>query len=414
MEEIKLSPGFVSGTVSAPPSKSFSHRALFAAALCGKKVEVKNISLSNDILSTVDCLKQLGADIKVTGNTAVVDGTSIKCGGNAIFNARESGTTLRFIIPVAAVLQKNSVINGGGRLPYRPIDEYFNLFDENGIEYSHEEGKNLPLIINGGFESTDFNIRCDKSSQYASGLMMCGMIKPVNVNITSEIVSKPYLDITAEVLRLFGRNVKVCKNAYSVSGGKTETDTCTVEGDWSQAAFYLCAAAINGNITLKNVKINSVQGDFEIVNILKRFGADVEFGNESVTVKKSSLTATDFDGENIPDLVPVLSVLACFAKGETIIRNVSNLELKESNRIEAICDEVKKLGGIISYNGNDLAITGVKHLKGGKTDSHNDHRIAMSMAVASVGCTDSVTIKGYRSVNKSYPTFFEEWSCLYE
>lgn len=409
-----MKPNFVSGEVSAPPSKSFSHRALFAAALSRSRVRVGNLIFSDDISACADCVKSLGAKLSFAENSVFVDGKGVGLLNEACFNAGESGTALRFIIPVAVMLGGNFLFEGKGRLPHRPIDEYYALFDENGVEYTHPDGVNLPLVTKGTFKNREFGIKCDKSSQYASGLMLCGMVSPVTVRITSEIASKPYLDITCDVLRDFGCDVCVRGKTYKISPPKSLVSEYTVEGDWSQAAFYLCAAAINGEVTVKDVKIPSSQGDFAIVDILKSFGADITLGNGCVTVKKSSLFATSFDAHDIPDLVPVLCVLSCFAKGETVIENVANLKLKESDRIAAITEEIIKLGGKISFDGNNLKIQGVGKLKGGATDSHGDHRIAMSMAVASVGCEESVEIYGYKSVNKSYPAFFDDWSSLNE
>ena len=412
MEKIIIKPKFISGEVTAPPSKSCSHRALFAAALSGGRIVVKNLMFSNDITATINCIKSLGAEVSVCGSGAVINGGNVKSDICAAFNAGESGTTLRFIIPLAVMLGGSLTFDGEGRLPFRPIDEYFKLFDENGIKYMHGPDANLPLKVDGKFKNTDFGIRCDKSSQYASGLMMCGMVSPVTVNITSEISSKPYLDITADVLRDFGCDVEISGKTYKISRKSKPTDEFTVEGDWSQAAFYMCAAAINGCVTVKGVKIPSSQGDFKIIEILRNFGADVTCTKDSVTVKKSNLRGISFDAENIPDLVPVLAVLACFADGKTHIRNVSNLKFKESDRIAAIMQEIEALGGIIEFDGSNLTVTGVGVLNGGEVDSHNDHRIAMSMAAASVGCKSEVIISGYKSVNKSYPTFFEDWSNL--
>ena len=414
MNNIKLYSDGIFGEITVPSSKSFAHRALIVAALSCKKITIHNIVFSDDIYATIKALENLGVVVDVSGNSVTVDGSDILHNSFVKINANESGSTLRFMIPLVLMLGNKAVFDGKGRLPERPLNDYYEIFDKNSVEYIHPEGKYLPLEVKSGIDINTFDVKGNVSSQFITGLMLCGMIKPVRINITTELQSKPYVDITVDVLRSFGCKVTEKQNSYEICPGVTDVDEYTVENDWSQAAFFMCAAAINGDITVNNININSVQGDRKIIDLLKEFGADVSSGVNCVNVKESEMCGIDIDAGNIPDLVPVLSVLSCFAKGRTRIYNASRLRLKESDRLKSMYDELSKLGANIEIGEDYLVINGGNELHGNDVDSHNDHRVAMSMAVASVGCEGNVILSGYNAVNKSYPAFFEDWRKLNE
>ena len=321
---------------------------------------------------------------------------------------------MRFIIPITTMLEKKAVFNGKGRLPERPLDDYFEVFDKNGVEYYHPDGKYLPLNVSGKISFDEVDVNGNTSSQFISGLLFCGLVNPVKVNITTELQSKPYVDITVDVLKKFGCSVKEYTNTYEISKSPTSIDEYSVERDWSQAAFFMCAAAINGCVTLKNMNMESAQGDMKIISLLKNFGADVTINGNDLTVKKSVLKGIDIDVGDIPDLVPTLSVLACFAEGKTRIYNAARLRIKESDRLQAMYEELSKLGADVEIGDDYLVINGGKTLHGTQVDSHNDHRIAMAMAVASTGCDGEISLSGFGAVSKSYPNFFEDWSSLNE
>lgn len=414
MNKIVLKPAKVKGSVAVPSSKSVAHRALIAAAFSNKPVIVKNIDFSNDIYATMDSLKQLGVTFVEKEEGILVDGSTIMSNCDVNINANESGSTLRFLIPIAALLEKSAIFDGKGRLPERPLNDYFEIFDKCGIEYSCPEGKYLPLKVSGDIKFDEVDVKGNTSSQFITGLILCGLVSPVKVNITTELQSKPYVDITVDVLRKFGCEIVEDKNTYLIKKNETLIDEYKVERDWSQAAFFMCAAAINGCVTLKDMNMNSAQGDMEIISLLKKFGADVTINDNDVTVVKSDLQGIDIDVGNIPDLVPTLSVLACFAKGKTKIYNAARLRIKESDRLQAMYEELTKLGADIEIGDDYLIINGGKSLYGADVDSHNDHRIAMAMAVASAGCNGDITLSGYNAVSKSYPNFFDDWSSLNE
>ena len=414
MDKIVLSPVKVKGNITVPSSKSYAHRALIAAALCGKKITVKNLTFSDDIHATVNALKQLGANITLKDDSAIVDGSNLLYNSSVTIDARESGSTLRFMIPVTVALGNNGTFVGSGRLPERPLDDYFSIFDKCRVSYKHPDGLYLPLELNGKLDVYEFEVKGDVSSQFITGLMLCGMVRPIKIVVTTELQSRPYVDITLDVLQKFGCIVKCDGNEFEIIPGKTEINEYFVECDWSQGAFFLCAGAINGDITLNDVNNKSVQGDRAIVEILKTAGADITLGDGWINVKKSSLKGFSVDVADVPDLVPVLAVLSCFCEGTTKLYNASRLRLKESDRLLSMYSELSKLGAKIEIGEDYLIINGICNLQGNEVFSHNDHRVVMSMAVASVGCSGNITINGCKAVNKSYPTFFEDWGSLNE
>ncbi len=414
MDNKILKPGYVSGSIKVPSSKSVAHRALIAAAFSEKPVKINSVDFSKDIYATIDALRQLGVTVSTEEDYILVDGSTIVKNADVKIDANESGSTLRFMIPLAIMLEKSATFDGGGRLPERPLDDYFEIFDKCGIEYSRPDDKYLPFTAKNNINFSQVEVKGNTSSQFITGLLLCGLINPVRVKITTELQSKPYVDITVDVLEKFGCSVKVGNSTYEISKAPTKIEEYTVERDWSQAAFFMCAAAINGSITLKNMNLNSAQGDMKILSLLKKFGARVIINNNDVTVEKSGLNGIDIDVGDIPDLVPTLSVLACFAKGKTKIYNAARLRIKESDRLQAMYEELTRLGADIEIGDDYLIINGGKPLYGAQVDSHNDHRIAMAMAVASVGCNGDILLGGYNAVSKSYPHFFEDWSSLNE
>lgn len=414
MNKIVLKPNTVNGNVKVPSSKSVAHRALIAGAFCNRQIKIKNIDFSSDMYATINALKQLGVSITEENDGVLVDGTTIVKNTDVYINANESGSTLRFMIPVTSMLEKTATFDGKGRLPERPLDDYFEIFNNFNINYSHPDDKYLPLKVDGNTKFDEVNVKGDTSSQFITGLLFCGLINPIKVNIVTALQSKPYVDLTVEVLRKFGCQVTEIENSYLIKNNTTLIDEFKVERDWSQAAFFMCAAAINGSITIKDMNLNSAQGDMQIISLLKKFGANVKISGNDVLVEKSYMCGIDIDVGDIPDLVPTLAVLACYAKGQTKIYNAKRLRIKESDRLQAMYDELTKLGADVEIGEDYLIINGGKPLFGTEVDSHNDHRIAMAMAVASVGCSGEIVLNGWEAINKSYPQFFKDWSSLNE
>ena len=424
MSTATIKSSFLQGEVTAPSSKSVAHRMMICAALSGKKCYIKNVSKSDDMTATIGCLSELGAKITFDNSTVFVDATEFAKDKKKHYtlNCKESGTTVRIMIPLCASLGLNVTFTGEGRLPLRPLDEYLELFKQHSVKV--EKGENyLPLTISGKLTGDFYEVSPKVSSQYVTGLLFAQSLlqNDSTLSLSSELLGSQYVDITLSVMRKFGVNIEKCDNSYKVFGAQSykakdeysdENIGINVEGDWSQAAFFLCAGAINGDITVNNLDINSTQGDKAIVEILKSFNADIEVRKNSVKVRKSELKSTTIDATDTPDLVPVVAVLSAFANGETNITGVSRLKFKESDRLLSTTNMIKSLGGNATYTDDVLTVYGNGKLIGGKVDSYNDHRIVMSSAVASLVCENDTVINDAQAVNKSYSDFFNDYNSL--
>ncbi|MBQ8538837.1 MAG: 3-phosphoshikimate 1-carboxyvinyltransferase [Ruminococcus sp.] len=416
---------FLSGSVQAPSSKSVAHRIMICAALTRSKCYIKNVSESNDMDATMGCLETLGAKFRRIGKDLFLDATDFVKENDPThytLNCKESGTTLRVIIPICAALGLNVTFVGEGRLPYRPLDEYTNLFPKHGVNCTMGESF-LPLTISGKLSGDTFEISPTVSSQYVTGMLLAlSLLKnDATLKLTSPLVGGQYVDLTVDSMKKFCVDVEKTENSFFIKGDSTFTALpsysepehgVTVEGDWSQAAFFLCAGAINGDITVTGIDINSSQGDKAIVDILKSFGADITTGENFVHVKKSTLKGTVIDATDTPDLVPVVALTAVFCLGNTEITGVERLKFKESDRLLSTCEMIKSLGGDASYTDNSILVTGQGYLTGGNVTAYNDHRIVMSSCVGALLCENNTVIEDAHAVNKSYKDFFDDYVSL--
>ncbi|MBR2715431.1 MAG: 3-phosphoshikimate 1-carboxyvinyltransferase [Ruminococcus sp.] len=413
------------GTIEAPSSKSVAHRIMICAALSRCKCYIKNVSDSDDMVATIGCLESLGAKIIKDKKTVYIDSTDFvrpMDKRHFTLNCKESGTTLRVMIPICAALGLNVTFVGEGRLPKRPLDEYFTIFDNHSVSYTRGENY-LPLTISGKLSGDVFEISPKISSQYVTGLLLALSLidNDTTLKLSSPLLGSQYVDITLDVMRKFSVDVKKTDDAFYVKGKEKlcakdsycdENIGINVEGDWSQAAFFLCAGAINGDITVTNLNLNSYQGDKAILDILKAFSAHVDIGENCVSVKTSKLKGTDIDATDTPDLVPVVAMLSCFAKGDTNIFGVSRLKFKESDRLLSTSSMIKSLGGDAMYTDDCMTIKGDAQLSGGTVDSFNDHRIVMAACVGAIKCENKTTITKANAVNKSYSDFFDDYKRL--
>lgn len=393
MSEVALQNSILNGSLTMPPSKSSAHRALICSFLSGGG-NVSPIINSKDMEATLGCLK------------------SIKKGEN-ILNCIESGSTLRFLIPVVAALGKSVTFIGEGRLPERPIGEYLNLFKTKGVVCESEGG--LPLKIKGKLQSGDFEIRGDVSSQYITGLLLAMPILDGDSKIilTTPLQSKPYVDMTLSVMADYGVKVTETDYGYFVKGNQQyKKRDYIVEGDWSQAAFFLSAGAIGSNVTLKGLDINSTQGDKEVINVMKQFGAQIEINENEITCKKGELKGIEIDCTDIPDMVPAIAVTASFAEGKTVIKGAERLRLKESDRIKAVCSNLKAMGVDVQETEDGMIINGNEKVLGAKLCGYNDHRIVMAFSVVGLFANGETIISDAESINKSYPSFFDDYNKL--
>ena len=415
--EITLTPKPLGGTVAAIPSKSEAHRLLLCAALSDAPTEILCDKENDDIRATVDCLTALGAKIQKENDRFLLSPIGETKKEPATLLCKESGSTLRFLLPVTAALGRDAYFYGEGRLFSRPLSPLYELLISKGIHLS-PQGTN-PLFLSGTLSSGDFSIDGSVSSQFISGLLFALSIAKGEslLSVTGKVESAEYIHMTVNALRTFGANIKEeAPFCYRILGKKrlSSPEIVTVGGDWSNAAFFLAGGAIGKrSVTVTGLRLDSTQGDKEILSILSRFGAKVDPSQQSVTASPAPLSGIDIDGSMIPDLIPILSVVAACAKGVTRFFHVERLKLKESDRIEAILSLLLSLGGKGSYRDGTLTVEGCP-LQGGTVSSFSDHRIAMSAAVAASAARGPVTIVNAEAVNKSYPQFFEDYHKLTE
>lgn len=413
MSDVKFSPFIPSGTVNVPPSKSDVHRAIICAAMANGVSRISPVALSNDIKATIGCIKALGAEAVLENNVLTVDGTNMYKNKTALLDCGESGSTLRFFIPIAAVGNVNATFVGKGKLPQRPIGIFTEALPKAGTTCKTEGG--LPLEIKGQLKSGIFEIPGNVSSQFITGLLLALPILEGDSEIvlTSPLESVGYIAMTIRTMKQFGVNIDTTENGWHIKGGQTyKSCNYTTDGDWSQAAFFMVLGAIGGKVTVKGVAKNSTQGDKKCAEILAEFGAKVTQRDNEVTVEKGDLKAITIDASQIPDLVPVLSVCAAFAEGTTKIINAERLRIKECDRLKATAELLNNLGGKVKELSDGLEITGVSSLKGGNVNGYNDHRIVMSAAVCAARSDEDITATFAMSINKSYPDFYIDYNSI--
>lgn len=407
--QVKIKPAKPCGEVFAIASKSDAHRAIIAAALSDKKTKISISHLSKDIEATLNCIKNMGADYEKTGN--VYEITPIrKLIKNPILDCFESGSTLRFLLPVSACLGEGATFVGSGRLPERPMEIIVDLLATHGNEFSSSR---LPITVSKKTIPGTFEIAGNVSSQYISGLLFALPLlsEESKIILTSKLESSAYVDLTIDVLKKFGGDIKRCGDEFLISpiGTYNSPGYYQVEGDWSNAAFFLVLGALGGNVSVSNLNLKSYQSDKMILDILNLAGADVTIEENAVSVSKSKLNPFDFDVSECPDLFPAMAILACGALGKSTLYNAKRLRIKESDRILTTKELILNLGGKVEETEDSLTIYGTEKLSGGTVNSANDHRIAMATFVASTICENEVILMGADAINKSYPSFIEDF-----
>lgn len=388
--KVKILPSKTSGEVSAPPSKSFAHRYLIGSVLSRGKCVIKNIADSDDISATLSCIEQLGGSVTKDGNTVTVIPTNEKQIENAVFDCKESGSTLRFFIPVVlATGAKNCTFSGSERLLARGIKEYEKLFENSDVTINSDEKS---IEVNGKLTAGNYEISGEVSSQYTTGMLFALSVLSgkSTLKITGNAESRAYVDMTIKVLKDFGADIaEPEKNFFEINGkGRLSPGEFTVEGDWSNAAFLIALSRLVGTISVSGLNENSVQGD--------RF---------------SSVAFDALDGENAeidlkdcPDLAPILFAYAAYKNGGRFI-NTRRLRVKESDRANVMAEELKKFGANVKVYENSVEIEKTQ-LKPPIVPlcGHNDHRIVMALSV--LAAVFGAEIDGAEAVNKSYPDFF--------
>lgn len=420
MSDIKITPRPLRGEVKIPPSKSISHRAIISASLSDGISEISNVSFSEDITATLEAMKSLGVkviDIKdetAHTSTVTIDGTSNLTLLRDTIDCAESGSTIRFLMPLVTLTDQRVTVTGRGRLVERPMETYYEIFDKQEIKYETSKGK-LPVTIDGKLKPGTFEMRGDISSQFITGLLFTLPLLDGDskIIITTELESKGYVDLTLDMLKKFDIEVENKDyREFNVCGRqKYKAHDYKVEGDYSQVAFWIVAAVLNGEILCKDIDLSSLQGDKVVLDIVKDMGGDIEQLEGAVLVKKSKTKGTTIDASECPDIIPVLSVLAAVSQGDTRVINGKRLRIKESDRLNSTATIINSLGGDVEELEDGLLIHGVEKLKGGVTvDSFGDHRIAMALGVASVVCDEPIVITNSHVVSKSYPNFWEDFA----
>lgn len=424
---IRYGSAFSGGAVTLPPSKSVAHRALLAAALSGGSCTVSPIDPSKDMLATLSAIRALGCQVAYSEEKKQVNFTQIECFSHVgQLDCIESGSTLRFLLPIAAAISGDWLLTGTGRLPQRPLTVYETLLPQHGVSYQpHSAEFTLPLKISGKLTPGVFALPGNISSQFITGLLFALPLLNANseIKLTTPLESVGYVDLTLAVLRDFGITVTKTADGWFVPGNQSyRAQNYHVEGDWSQAAFFLCMAALSPTgeqVALHGLSEASLQGDKACVSIFERFGLQTKWENGILLAQNfnfkeefGGLSAQTIDVSQIPDMVPALAVCAALSKGTTRLLGAGRLRLKESDRLAVMEHAINTLGGQCTTTADTMEIVGVPSFHGGTVLGQNDHRIVMAMAAAALRSTSPICVTDERSIEKSYPSFFEDFCSL--
>ena len=406
-----VSAGSIRGTIAPPSSKSYAQRAIALALLAEGRSILRNIEFCKDTRSALKCIEALGAKVEYIDDSTIAIEGGLKPQSSTL-NVGESGLATRLFTPIASLNPTPITIEGEGTLLYRPMTMMIEPLRQLGVQV-RDGGGFLPIEVQGPMHGGDIMVDGSVSSQFITGLLLALPLaqEDTTLHVTSP-VSIPYIDMTIETARLFGVEIMHNEGDYTqffIEGRQQYTPAdIAIEGDWSGAATLLVAGAIAGEVTVKNISTLSKQADTAICHALERAGAGLIIEQDSITVSKRKLRGFEFDATNAPDLFPALAALAAAAEGESVIIGTDRLRHKESDRAETICHEYEKLGIEV-----DISEKNIMRIRGGEilpatTFSHNDHRIAMSIAISALRCQGEVVIENAECVEKSYPTFFED------
>jgi 3-phosphoshikimate 1-carboxyvinyltransferase len=411
--KIKITPHPLSGTVDVISSKSLSHRYVIAAGLSQGTSTIKHVLDSDDLTATKKALENLG----VTFKGDYITGGDFKLRQKE-FDCYESGSTLRFMIPIALLQKEKVVFTGRVKLPERPLDVYESIFKQKNIDYAYLSKKKLPLEIKGPLRAGYYQVLGNVSSQFITGLLFAlpTLKKDSVIEHVTPLESKGYIDLTLDVLDQFGIQIRYEHPYFYIKGNQSyQNGSYTVEGDYSQAAFWMVAGLIGDQIKLTNLNPLSKQGDKKIIDIITEMQGKIKYykKDDSYVVTPSATKEAVIDLSQIPDLGPILMVLAALSKGITVFKHVSRLRMKESDRLEAMYQTLKKFGVDITLREDEAIIKGRDKLRGNQVfDSYGDHRIAMAIAIAAIKADGDVVISNAEVIQKSYPTFYEEYQKL--
>ncbi len=406
--------------VTVPGSKSYTHRVLIAAALADGESDLKNALISEDTQYTIQALKQMGIQIAVNGTNVRVDGKGgrLEPSAGPIFLGN-SGTSMRLLTGVAALGNSPYTLTGNARMQERPIQDLLDALQQMEVQARSVKGNGCPPVevIGARINANKVSINCQSSSQYLSALLLMAPLTPegLNIQVVGGLVSKPYIDMTVTLMESFGIALarKDCQE-FNIPGGQSyRAGEYVIEADCSQAAYFWSAAAIGGmDIKVMGVNPDSIQGDVRFADLLQQMGCRIFKASDGITVAGGPLKAIEADLGDMPDQVPTLAVVAAFSKGTTVIKNVAHLKSKESDRLAATVTELNKMGIDARCTASALIVKGGQP-QGSVVDTYNDHRIAMSFAIAGLK-VPGVCIRNEGCVEKSFPTFWQVFEGLYQ
>lgn len=416
--KVTIYPSQLRGTIHAPTSKSSMQRACAAALLRNGRTFIQNPGSSNDDKAAIEIIRALGASLEVEGESLKVDSEGVKP-VNTKINCGESGLSIRMFTPLAALSDQEITITGEGSLATRPMDFFDEILPKLGVAIKSNDGK-LPMKIKGPLQPKNIEVDGSLSSQFLTGLLLAYSASGADgVSIkVKDLKSKPYIDLTLDVMAAFGMNVPENKNyeefvfTEAKPGQELAAISYTVEGDWSGGAFLLVAGAIAGPIFINGLDLSSTQADKAIIDALMSANAGIAMEAKGIRIHQSRMNGFDFDATDCPDLFPPLVALAAYCKGKTTIKGVSRLTHKESNRAITLQDEFDKMGVLIDLEGDDMIVHGTGKVKGADVHSNHDHRIAMACAVAALRADSETVIEEAMAVKKSYPGFYNDLKSL--
>lgn len=415
-------PSRLDAVVRIPGSKSITHRAIIAASLANGRSVLNDFLECEDTLYTIDALRQLGVPITGDGNRLIVEGRGRTLGTDPVTRSiylGNSGTSFRLLLSVVALCRGEFLMTGAERMQQRPIGPLVTALNRLGVDASCVKLNGCPpvRIRASGIRGGRVSISGDQSSQFLSSLLLSAPCADadIEVEVKGELVSSPYVDMTTHVMEQFG--IRVDRDHYHCfripSGQDYRAREFSVQGDASSASYFWAAAAVTGKtmVTSNIHPYTTLQGDIRLLKILERMGCTIEKAADRVTVRGGGLSGIEVDMSDLPDMVPTLAAVALFARGRTVIQNVAHLRHKESDRLHALAVEWGRIGGRVQELPDGLIIEGEAPLSGGVVDPHNDHRLAMSLAIVALRVAD-IEITDKDCVRKSFPTFWRMWDCL--
>ncbi len=411
--KVKILPAVLNGKVNIPPSKSYAHRAIICASLAKGTTVINNVVLSKDILATISVMEKLGVSFEYHNNQLTVTSNTLQVRDHNLF-CSDSGSTLRFIIPIALTTNEQFIFDGNSSLQTRPIWPYFKVFDNSNITYEYKE--KLPLKTSGSLKSGTYQLVGNVSSQFFTGL--CFGLSLLDsksiINVEGTLQSRSYIDITLDVMKSFG--VKVINNNYEsfeIYPSTYKPTNYNVEGDFSQLAFYALAGVIGNEVTVDKLNFNSVQGDKQLLTILDKLQIAYTTNQTAITFRNSRAVNTTIDISECPDLGPVVFCLGALGKGTMIVTGIERLRIKESDRVATMVTELTKLGAKITDCDSYVQIEGVDLLNGGcEVQTYDDHRVAMCLSMLGSITKAPVVINNANVVDKSYPNFYDDFTAI--